>query len=413
MIRSFGDIATGRMLTPDTEGPRLRRIRVNRQYYEGGTLTQAQASQGGRLPANWFRKVVTIYPEFMFQDRPTITIRDNDRMTQAVADLETHLWDVMWHASVDMLRYGTGIIASDPYDPLLFRAFQPDQWMQVWDGIDAEPQGDVVFWLSGVHPYQQAAVVKYETDGPARLEVYDYNGSTLKLNRSRALAPRQGRQTVRLFHGYHDTEEGLSLMTDIVENVSEITSVLGLLSQNISRNSRPHLFGPDGMLQLDEKGNVELDVQGQFLPVTAGEVLPGYLQWDSQVEAVRQDLDFHFKTIFAMTGLPPTFFDTSVRTGVLTGVALRRLFTPFLSKAYYLQQAFQRGIVDLLELWNGNRAANGMEAFAFDERDVEIEWQFEQAFGLLEEEALQEQAQANAAGINNRREGGDERRAAE
>ena len=83
-------------------------------------------------------------------------------------------------------------------------------------------------------------------------------------------------------------------------------------------------------------------MQGEFLPVAAGAVLPGYLQWDSQVEAIQ--------------------------------------------KAYTLQQVFHRAIVDLLVLWNSNRAANGEEAFTFTGKDVEIDWQFERAFGLLEEE---------------------------
>ena len=180
----------------------------------------------------------------------------------------------------------------------------------------------------------------------------------------RAGNPSVGRHTFRLFHGYHDTERGvsLSLFDDIWENVNEITDILGLLSQNIKRNSWPHLFGSDGLLQQQMDGSVELDVQGEFLP--------GYLQWDSQVEAIQIDLYFHFKTIFAMTGLPLTFFDTGVRTGVLTGVALHRLFMPFLSKAYTLQQVFHRAIVDLLVLWNSNRAANGEEAFTFTGKDI-------------------------------------------
>ena len=35
---------------------------------------------------------------------------------------------------------------------------------------------------------------------------------------------------------------------------------------------------------------------------------------------------------------------------------------------------------------NSNRAANGEEAFTFTGKDIEIDWQFERAFGLLEEE---------------------------
>lgn len=60
-------------------------------------------------------------------------------------------------------------------------------------------------------------------------------------------------------------------------------------------------------------------------------------------------------------------------------------------------------------MWNGNRAANGMEAFAFKERDVEIAWQFKAAFGLLEEEDAMANAAQNARGINNSRETSDGR----
>lgn len=84
-------------------------------------------------------------------------------------------------------------------------------------------------------------------------------------------------------------------------------------------------------------------MQGEFLPVAAGEVLPGYLQWDSQVEA-------HPEGLHAAAGIPPR----------------------------------HRGSAGVVE--NSNRAANGEEAFTFTGKDVEIDWQFERAFGLLEEE---------------------------
>lgn len=64
----------------------------------------------------------------------------------------------------------------------------------------------------------------------------------------RAGNPSVGRHTFHLFHGYHDTERGVSLFDDIWENVNEITGILGLFSQNIKRNSWPHLFGSDGLL---------------------------------------------------------------------------------------------------------------------------------------------------------------------
>ena len=73
------------------------------------------------------------------------------------------------------------------------------------------------------------------------------------------------------------------------------------------------------MLTQDASGKRTLDVKGQFLPLQDGDQIPGYLQWDSKIEAVDKDYQYHLDHVFMMTGLSRVLFEPQFGSGTISG----------------------------------------------------------------------------------------------
>lgn len=393
-LRSVNEIGTNKTITPDRERAKVNYTIANRRLYNGDLYELKIDPITSEIPAlsvNWFRKVAQFYPEFMFSQRPVITIDGNPRATAALAEAAPRIFPRLQQANVDMIRYGQGVIASHPLDPLSFQVFERDHHFEVVDGLGRITH-DILVEISGDWEGRFAAgydqlvnIIVYGVDGSATFRQYDYNQGNL--GPVKAVYDIEQRAPIRQVATIDTGPDLRSVYDDIKGSVAQVGRTLSAVAKTLKRNSSPHLYGPDSMLARDETGRATIDTEGMFLPIQQGSQVPGYLTWDSNMDAAQWSYESNMNAIYAQTGLSPVLFSPDIQTGTLTGVALRRTMLPFVTKLDNYARANERTIAHLAAIWNANRGAVGAEVFAFLDSDIDVEWTYEQVFEEVEEEA--------------------------
>ena len=400
-LSSFNDMSKGKSLIPDTEMSRINYITANRRLFNGDFrelgIEDVDAEGNYGLKLNWFKRVATFYPEFMMADNPDVLVEGNERFQEYIENIGTDMFMVLQKVNVDVLRFGLGIVATHPNDPLVFQRFEPDAHYEVADSL-GNLLGDIVIRVrgagvggganpgvgAGAYPlgvlsFRNAVVdiYKYPIDGGPTWEVFRFDGNSLgERLHSQDLPERTGRQVVPIAF----TIDSTSLFDDMKGSMGEISRAATALSKTIRRNSNPHLYGPNTMLVTESGDSVALDSDGMFLPLQQGDESPGYLQWDSSLESVTQDISMHIDNALFMSGLTSSLFSSSLTGGVVTGVALRRLLLPFVARLDSLANHNREAILNLLELHNNNRMTQGDEVFSWERRDITVDWKYEEVF---------------------------------
>lgn len=388
-LQSMTQIGRGQTLIPDTEIFRFNYVTANRRLFSGDFRELGIApseEQPVPLRINWFRRVATFYPEMMFAERPTVTITTNQRASDALnpylpagTDASVYdWWSMLEYVNTDMLRYGVGIVATDPDNPQNFVRFEPDSWYEVIDGR-GEHLGDIcirrrprVFNVEG-----RVDVYRYPVDDRSTWQIYQLDGDSIgNLVEEVVIPARVGRQVRTL----STTIDNTSIFEGMKVSVSSMSKDVARLDRTLERNSNPHLYGPDGMLEKRPDGTYIVNSEGMFLPLEEDDVEPGYVQWRSDIKALEWDFNNHERTALTQAGLSPLLFDPAQETNALSGVSLRRTLMPTWARLLRIKTRNDALLRQMVMLWNANRRLVGAEVFDFQARDIEIEWPFMQLF---------------------------------
>ena len=380
-LKSIDEIGPQKNLSPNSETARINYAVRNRRLFEGQTRELRVDPVSSSIPPvglNWFRRVATFYPEFMLAERPTLRIADNPRLEGILQEFGRTLFPVLQRSNVDMLKYGLGVIASHHLDPFMFVEYDRDAHYEVVDERGMVIADILVDITGDINDLERLVnVVTYQLDGENSWKQYRFQaGSVGEQLREIELSPRAGRQVALLEHNAQTT----SIFDDLKDPIAQLTRIQTAVARLVKRNASPHLYGPSGMLSIDEQGRANLDRDGMFLPVEEGDEAPGYLQWDSKMEAATWQYDSLQMLVYAFSGLSPLLFDPKIQTGVLSGEALRRTALPFLARLNHYARINESAIEMLLAIWNANRAVNGVEVFDFSLADIEVEWAYDRIF---------------------------------
>ena len=382
-LQSINDIGPGKTLAPNSETARLQTINANRRLYnrDFAALRVPNIDDGiPGLKVNWFRRIARFYPEFVFGETPVVTVAGNERLTALLADMGKRLWSAISRANRDRIRFGYGVVASHPTDPSLIWDVDPASHYEVVDTL-GDVEADLILRerpnSDGQNGHLDIYVYPVD-DGPAERRVHRFaSGIVGERVATIPLPPRAGRQVAIL----PEAGERLSVYDDIAESVGEISRTMTSLATTIRRNLRPHLYGPEGILSVDDNGDFVVDPDGMFLPLPDGESRPpGYLQWDAKLDAVQYDVKQHTDIILAMTGLSRVLFEPESKTGVTSGVALRRLLLPFVARLNTMRVENDCFLESVLAIIVRNIAANGGEIYTYEPRDIAIRYGYESIF---------------------------------
>ena len=230
MITTFDEIGANRTLNIDTEVPRIRYTQLNRRLWEGnfGDIGMPTVGAHDTVGTNWFRRVATFYAEFLYSENPVVRTGD-ERLDEYLNELADPLFREMEAANVDMLRFGRGIVASDPLDPLAFRRFKLDQWYPVGD-LYGHVFGDAFV----IRRHQTAKrplvdLIQYEIEGPNEWRIHELHGDSVgTLVQRRDLPPRLGRQVVT----FSATADDTSIFDGMRPHVGAVTRALTALTKH-------------------------------------------------------------------------------------------------------------------------------------------------------------------------------------
>ena len=147
----------------------------------------------------------------------------------------------------------------------------------------------------------------------------------------------------------------------------------------MKRNGRPHLSGPSGRLEGDEAGRKVLNPDGQLLERDVGDPEWAYVQWDSNLEPVRADIDLHTEASFTMKGLSRFMFQSDGRQNIYrsSATSLRRLMVAFAARVAKIRDVSEDGYLRLIDILNRSR---GSDVFAIDNRNVSFYFPYEELF---------------------------------
>ena len=133
-------------------------------------------------------------------------------------------------------------------------------------------------------------------------------------------------------------------------------------------------------------GRVSIDNNGMFLPLSQGDDAPGYLQWDSNIEAIKWSYEESEALVYSFTGLSKLLFSSSVNTGALSGIALRRSLIPFISRLNGFGREAIEGMKSMVMIYNENRRVLGQEYFQIARDDIEVTLNYDRIFVDAEEQ---------------------------
>lgn len=379
-LTSFDTIGENKTVLPSTEQGRLNQIAADRALFNGDFTELHLEVDPQDIPPvkiNWMKRASTFYPEFMLADRPEIVVEKNERLTELLGEIAGDWYVALQQANVNMLSLGEGVIVSDPVDPTRLLSWPPD-WHYVVEDTRGIILGDILIRVRGdVMDNAEIDVIQYPVAGEPTWRQYKYRpGYIESFVRTQEIPNRTGRQVVTI----NLNAEGTGVIREMSSPVGGMSRMLTALSKTIERNSRPHLYGPDGAVTLDENGNAVINTEGMYLPMQQGDHAPGYLTWDNQGLATQWDYEVLENGALAMAGLTPMLFNPSTPSGEMSGTALKRLMMPFVARLNHLARLNETAIEELVVLWNANRGSVGEEVFSFDVRDIRVEWSYDDLF---------------------------------
>ena len=393
-LRSIEELVSNRDLNPYSESVRRNAIAANRRLYNGDYAELNIGTVDTDIPGvaiNWFQILANFYSRFSFNPRPVVTIEGNERAQEWVNDRNRLVWPVFQAAMTDALRYGYGVLTTHPLDPSQPWSMEPDSHYEVVgpDGatthdlfvrkrsrnVSEDEQGRELQTNLNADRTTRLDIYVYGVDGTVERRVYGYaSGSIGGFLRSEPLPSRApGRQVVEL----SVTPQRVSLFDGVKPHVAEIGRAMTTLARGVKRNGRPHLQGPTSQLEVAEDGKKILNPDGQLLERNAGDPEWAYVQWDSNLEPVRADIDLHTEAVFATTGLSRFLFSSDNRQNIFraSATSLRRLMVPFVTRVTEMKDVSEEGYLRLLHILNQSRSS---DVFPIESKDVSFYWPYEE-----------------------------------
>ena len=319
MVR-LEDFRPGEQVIPESEAARQARFAEYAKYYDGKWALGE--GHGNDRRVNWFRRVAHAYPELLYSDRATISIEGNEQLTNLIP--VNTIFSAFYHAAIDMIRFGTGVVAIPLANPSGFTSTSPTQWYPLYDEYFDNQIGDII--VRRVGRFTDGRDNSLDKSARVIVDIYEYGevprrmvfrqkgtafGEIVKEQTYDDLDPELTYVT-SLVAGENIGGYGESFYPDIIEAVKEMGSELHILASNIKENSDPNLYGPDGAIAVNDAGEYVVEDGAQYIPVEPGQSPPGFLQWDSDATAIQVSYKLNEELVYVFSGLPRGLYDPSV-----------------------------------------------------------------------------------------------------
>jgi len=376
------DFKEGATYPPLQENQRLTRISQNRKLYNNDLRPYITTESSNSVRVNLFRKAIEIYVNFLLSEGIKIDFGG----AYDIDDRINHIVEVLYLVNTDSKRYGTGVVSID-YTTGLFKVYEPDQWYQIRDNkgnltsevlveYSNNPLEVLKNTSSNSQNYSAITIIinDYQTNTQVK-DVRELKGGKIGKRLTDALITKIiGRQVSPLFNGYAKGQEGTSVFDDIKDTIIDMVRIKQNLSMSLQRNSRPHLVAPAAILQEDKNGKIDINTEGMLFPLNVGDEKPFYLQWDTNANAAKFQMDEHWKAYFSMTSIPRMLFEPSKGTAA-SGKALKRMLFPFVSALAKLKTNNKSLIRQMLVMYDNYLLSQGLPRLPSVDPTIEIEYE--------------------------------------
>lgn len=377
---TISDFQTGKRIYPHSESARKTAFDKHRKFYDDTqAVPEGGPDQDYQYKVNWYRRIAHSYAELLCSDRAEFSVEGYSGFDDVRLNFQNQFFGALYLSVVNMIRFGTGVLAIPFLTEDVVVSYSPDQWYPLYNETKDQQIGDVI-----VRVLEDTVVIDFYIYGGAPYRrIYTKEGSAIGSH----IGGEVGRGTSEdhiypLPNGYVDNGYGESFYLDIERPINELGRLLGLLSQNVARNSDPTLYGPEGAVTVNDEGEYVIEEGGQYIPVEPGGIPPKYLQWDSETQAVDKGYNLSEELIYVFSSLPRGLFDPSVVSGNSTGSALRRALIPLLMRLSSISAVVKRSAPNIFRKWSETNAP----ASNFDNVDVTVTFGYESLLGDVTQE---------------------------
>lgn len=297
---------------------------------------------------------------------PSITVNDNDDMTDLISDLrdQTDFDQKLYTALIDFSRYGATILR--PYnddtaveDKANFAVWSPMEWYPILrkDGTK-RIEKHVLAWRvnygSDIHPDWYLQIQIHPVEGGEYTEItyrMDASGSciqdelvskVIKTGMPCLVQPITNIPSTTNVYGTSDYKIINELVFKATDRIRQILHIL-------DKHADPSMTGPVSMLERnDETGRLEFKA-AQFYAVSPGEEHPEYMTWDGQLSAAFQALEVLLNQIYVMSEMGEALLGNTKGSGqAVSGTAMRYKMVSPLEKARRVANSFSLPIKKLM-----------------------------------------------------------------
>lgn len=372
-------------LNPDMEfPPQEERNRINEYKWHAelfdATSFEAFNTCGNRLIANFdqyfnlplllgYQRLSTIkLADMVIGAPPSITVNDNDEMTDKIADIrdQTDFNSKLYQSLIDFSRYGASVFRLYNDDEVKdedkgnFAVWDPAEWFPILkkDGTKRIKE-HVLVWRANFgtssDPAWYLEVQRHPIEGGYYVEeryAMDSTGNTVKRKlTSKRIDTGDMPCLVHYVANLPSTTNiyGTSDYKVINELIFKATERMRQILHILDKHADPSMTGPATMLSANEEtGELEFKAS-QFYAVSPGEEHPEYMTWDGQLEAAFKALDELLNQIYIMSEMGEAFLGNTRGSGqAVSGTAMRYKMVSPLEKARRVSNAFTLPIKKLI-----------------------------------------------------------------
>lgn len=239
------------------------------------------------------------------------------------------------------------------------------------DFVRIDPLTQNNSYNSGIYDYDEIPYLNVERHIPGMIEYYKFrlhpngvNNDYLGEIETFIIGERvptglendvveTGLPFISVFHcpyrSLDDRWEGVSNIEKVESLLSAIMDRLVQIDYILWKHADPNIYGPAA-------GVDQIKIGGRYIPVDKDDVIPGYMEWNSQLEAAFKELDRLVGMVFAICETPQWIFGSAFTqieaagtgTSHTDGAAIRARFMPILSKVNRIRIHVDKTLRDVL-----------------------------------------------------------------
>lgn len=403
MLTSLDFIQPGQRWPPLSEKERLQKYEDNKNLFEGkpdlvfkdwNRILREDGQATIEMVLNWHKRLSTLWADLLIGEPPKITCGEFEGAEQAQLNRimsDNDILNLCYEVILDHSRFGTGLFKIRADESRVYLEGQsPSCWFPVVNPVNVkEVTAHVLAWTweeVKQNIFKQEQKTKY-----LQVEIHEKGKITTRRfivegeNIAKQI-PIEGVDEVVLtgindflvipFNNIMTTDRviGLDDYSDLDCIIHELEMRIAQMMRIMDKHSDPNMYGPESALSYNpETGEAEFKAGGKFFPCEVGDLPPGYLTWDGQLQPAFEEIKLLMDQLYTLSETSAAAFGQLQPGVVESGIALKRLFMAPLAKVNRVRMRLDPALKKALRLTSELEKARNIKG-AVKLEDIHIEW---------------------------------------